>query len=134
MVEDKDYFGIFKLKNLRGKQNRFRLGRFIILVGFIIVAIVVLSVFIPRAGISVEVVQRSEVIGTMDLLSVRVSNNNFETLQNATVQFGEAGRKLLIGNMGPFSSVMITPDREDWNFDRVIVEGNNGSIRYVHTR
>ena len=134
MVEDKDYFGIFKLKNLRGKQNRFRLGRFIILVGFIIVAIVVLSVFIPRAGISVEVVQRSEVIGTMDLLSVRVSNNNFETLQNATVQFGEAGRKLLIGNMGPFSSVMITPDREDWNFDRVIVEGNNGSMRYVHTR
>jgi hypothetical protein len=134
MVEDKDFFGIFKPKNLRGKQNRFRLGRFIILIGFIIVAIVVLSVFIPRAGISVEVVQRSEVIGTMDLLSVRVSNNNFETLQNATVQFGENGRIQPIGNMGPFTSVMITPDREDWNFDTVIVEGNNGSVKYVHTR
>jgi hypothetical protein len=134
MVQDKDFFAIFKLKNLRGKQNRFRLARFIILVGFIIVAIVVLSVFIPRAGISVEVVQRAEVIGTMDLLSVRVSNNNFETLQNATVQFGESGRIQPVGNMGPFSSVMITPDREDWNFDRVIVQGNNGSVKYVHLR
>ena len=114
MVEDnKDYLGIFKLKNLRGKQNRFRLGRFIILVGFIVVAIVVLSVFIPRAGISVEVIQRSEVIGTMEILSVRVSNNNFETLQNATVQFGENGRIQPIGNMAPFTSVMITPDQQD---------------------
>jgi hypothetical protein len=134
MVQDKGFFDIFKLRNLRGKQNRFRLARFIILVGFIVVAIVVLSVFIPRAGINVEVIQRSEVIGTMDLLSVRVSNNNFETLQNVTVQFGEAGRIQPVGNLAPFNSVMITPDREDWDFDKVIVEGNNGSVRYVHNR
>lgn len=134
MVEDKDFFGIFKLKNLRGKQNRFRLARFIILVGFIVVAIVVLSVFIPRAGISVEVIQRAEVIGTMQLLSVRVSNNNFETLQNATVQFGENGRIQPIGNIGPFNSIMITPDKEEFDFDSVIVEGNNNTTRYVHFR
>lgn len=134
MVQDNGFFDIFKIRNLRGKHNRFRLARFIILVGFIVVAIVVLSVFIPRAGINVEVIQRSEVIGTMDLISVRVSNNNFETLQNATVRFGEAGRIQPVGNLGPFNSVMITPDREDWDFDKVIVEGNNGSARYVHTR
>lgn len=134
MVQDKDIFGIFKLRNLRGKQNRFRLARFIIIVGFVIVAIVVLSVFIPRAGISVEVIQRAEVIGTMELLSVRVSNNNFETLQNVTVQFGENGNIQPIGNMGPFSSIMITPDRQDWNFDQVIVEGNNGAAKHVHFR
>jgi hypothetical protein len=134
MVQDKGFLDIFKLRNLRGKQNRFRLARFIILVGFIVVSIVVLSVFIPRAGISVEVIQRSEVIGTMDLLSVRVSNNNFETLQNVTIQFGEVGRIQPVGNMGPFSSVMITPDSEDWDFDKVIVEGNNGSVKYVHNR
>jgi hypothetical protein len=134
MVEDKDFFGIFKLRNLRGKQNRFRLAKFIIMIGFIIVGIVVLSVFIPRAGISVEIIQRAEVIGTMELLSVRVSNNNFETLQNVTVQFGENGNIQPVGNMGPFSSIMITPDREDWNFDKVIVEGNNGAARHVQTR
>ncbi|VFJ12600.1 hypothetical protein [Candidatus Nitrosocosmicus franklandus] len=114
---------------MRGKQNRLRLARFVILVGFIVVALVVLSVFIPRAGISVEVVQRAEVIGTMKLLSVRVSNNNFETLQNITIQFGDNGEIQSIGNMGPFSSVMITPDREDRNFDKAIVEGNNSIIR-----
>ncbi|MDQ4073704.1 MAG: hypothetical protein M3162_05290 [Thermoproteota archaeon] len=134
MVQDKDIFGIFRLRNLRGKQNRLRLAKFIIIVGFIIVAIVFFSVFIPRAGISVEVVQRAEVIGTMELISVRVSNNNFETLQNVTVQFGENGSIQPVGNMGPFSSIMITPERQDWNFDKIIVEGNNGATRHVQPR
>lgn len=70
----------------------------------------------------------------MELLSIRASNNNFETLQNVTIHVDDNGGKQSIDNMGPFSSVMITPNREDRNFDKVIVEGNNGTITYVHTR
>ena len=46
-----------------------------IIVGFIIVAVVVLSVFIPRSGLNVEIIERSEVMGTMQTVSVRISIN-----------------------------------------------------------
>ena len=99
MTKKSSFFDNFRLSNLRGKKNRFRLARFIIFIGFIIVGIVVLSVFIPRAGINVEFIDRSAVMGTMELSSIRISNNNIEPLHNVTIQFGESGGIQPIGTV-----------------------------------
>ena len=50
------------------------------------------------------------------------------------MQFGEKGSIQHIGNMGPFSSVMITPELQDINFDKVIVKANNGKMESVKFR
>jgi hypothetical protein len=107
----------------------------VIFAGFVIVAIVILSVYIPRSGLDVEIIQRSEVLGTMQTVSVKISNNNFGTLDDVKVQFGDQGSVQSIGNMGPFSSVMITPpDPNSLNFDKVIVTANNGEVRTIRVR
>ena len=116
------------------KWNRIRIAKFAIRVGFVIVAIVFLSVFIPRYGLNIEIIQRSEGVGTIQTISIKVSNNNFETINDVTVQFGDKGRIQHIGNMGPFSSVMITPELQDINFDKVIVKANNGKMESVKFR
>ena len=97
--------------------------------------VVVLSVFIPRSGLNVEVIERSEVMGTMQTVSVRISNNNFGTLNNVEVQFGDQGPVESVGDMGPFSSVMITPpDADSLNFDKVIVTASNGQVQTIRSR
>ena len=111
-----------------------RITRLAIRVGFIIVAVVFLSVFIPRYGLNIEIIQRSEAAGAIQTISVKISNNNFESLNNVIVQFGEKGRIQQIGNMGPFSSVMITPEPQDMNFDKIIVKADNGKIQSVKFR
>ena len=95
---------------------------------------VFLSVFIPRYGLNIEIIQRSEAAGAIQTISVKISNNNFESLNNVIVQFGEKGRIQQIGNMGPFSSVMITPEPQDMNFDKIIVKADNGKIQSVKFR
>ena len=50
------------------------------------------------------------------------------------MQFCETGRIQHIGNMGPFSSVMITPEPLDMNFDKIIVKANNGKMESVKFR
>jgi hypothetical protein len=117
------------------RRNYIRIAKYAIIAGFIIVAVVVLSVFIPRSGLNVEIIERSEVMGTMQTISVRVSNNNFGTLNNVEVQFGDQGQIQSIGNMGPFSSVMITPpDPNNLDFDRVIVTANNGEVETIKSK
>jgi hypothetical protein len=116
------------------RWNRIRITRLAIRVGFIIVAVVFLSVFIPRYGLNIEIIQRSEAAGAIQTISVKISNNNFESLNNVIVQFGEKGRIQQIGNMGPFSSVMITPEPQDMNFDKIIVKADNGKIQSVKFR
>jgi hypothetical protein len=112
-----------------------RIAKYVIFVGFVIVAVVVLSVFIPRSGLYVEIIERSEVMGTMQTVSVRISNNNFGTLNDVEVQFGDQGQVQSIGNMGPFSSEMITPpDADSLNFDRVIVTANNGEVQTIKSK
>ena len=73
-----------------------------IIAGFIIVAVVVLSVFISRSGLNIEILKRSEVMGTMQTVSVRISTNNFGSLSDVKVQFGDQGKVQAIGDMGPF--------------------------------
>jgi hypothetical protein len=36
--------------------------------------------------------------------------------------------------MGPFSSVMITPEPQDMNFGKIIVKADNGKIQSVKFR
>jgi hypothetical protein len=117
------------------KGNYIRIAKYVIIAGFIVVAVVVLSVFIPRSGLNVEIIERSEVMGTMQTISVRISNNNFNTLNNVEVQFGEQDGVQSIGDMGPFSSIMITPpDPNNLDFDRVIVTANNGEVETIKSR
>jgi hypothetical protein len=121
-------------RRIPGKWTRIRISKLAIKVGFVIVAIVFLSVFIPRYGLNTEIIQRSEGAGSIQTISIKLSNNNFETLNDVTVQFGEKGRIQNIGNMGPFSSVMITPEVRDMNFDKIIVKANNGKMESVKFR
>lgn len=116
---------------IRPRRNYIRIAKFVILVGFIIVAVVVLSVFIPRAGLNVEIIERGGIIGS---IVVKINNNNFDTLNDVMVQFGEQGKIQRIDKMGPFSSVMITPESQELNFDKVIVKANNGKIETIKFR
>ena len=112
------------------KRNYIRIIKYVIVAGFITVGVVVLSVYIPRSGLNVEIVERSEVMGTMQTVSVRISNNDFDTLNNVSVQFGDREQIQQIGNMGPFASVMITPPGSaELNFTKVTVTANDGDIQ-----
>jgi hypothetical protein len=122
-----DTFGKFPKK----RRNWLKIGKFAILGGFIIVAAVLLSVFIPRAGLSIEVIERSGIVGSV---SVKVNNNNFNILNDVSVQFGEQGKVQTIGDMGPFSSVLVNPESEEMNYDRIIVKANNGEVQAIKFR
>jgi hypothetical protein len=74
-------------RRILGKWNRIRIAKLAIKVGFVILAIVFLSVFIPRYGLNTEIIQRSEGVGTIQTISIKVSNNNFETINDVTVLF-----------------------------------------------
>ncbi len=117
------------------KRNYVKIIKYIIIAGFVIVGVVVLSVYIPRSGLNVEIVERSEVMGTMQTVSVRISNNNFDTLKNVSVQFGDRDQIQQIGTMGPFASVMITPPGStELNFSKVTVTANEGDIQVTKSR
>jgi hypothetical protein len=116
------------------KWTRIRVAKLAIKVGFVIVAIVFLAVFIPRYGLNIEIIQRSEGVGTIQTISIKVSNNNFEPINDVTIQFGDKGQIQRVDNMGPFSSIMITPDTQNMNFDKVIVKANNGKMESVKFR
>ena len=73
-------------------------------------------------------------MGTLQTITIRLSNNNFNSLNDVTVQFGEDRKIQTIGDMGPFSSVTITPPTEDMNFDKIIVKANNGQVQVVKQR
>ncbi|MGI0044381.1 MAG: hypothetical protein ACRD47_11785 [Nitrososphaeraceae archaeon] len=47
---------------LRGKvsRNYIKIAKVGIILGFIVVALVVLSVFLPRVGVSVEIIERGD--------------------------------------------------------------------------
>jgi uncharacterized protein (DUF58 family) len=117
------------------RRSYIRIAKYVIIAGFIIVGLVILSVLIPRSGLNVEVIERSEVMGTMQTVSVRISNNNFDSLNDVEVQFGDQGKVQPIGDMGPFSSVMLTPpDPGNLDFDRIIVTANDGELEVIKSR
>lgn len=112
------------------KRNILKLIRRIILVGFAVVAAVVLFVYFSTAGLNIEIIQRG---GPVETISVKLSNNNFNSINNVTVQFDNDQIQTL-GNMGPFASIFVTPDGGDSDFKKVVVKANNGQIEVVKNR
>jgi hypothetical protein len=123
-----DTFGTFPKKS----RDWVRIGKFALLGGFIVLAAVLLSVFIPRAGLSIEVIERGG--GTVGSESVKVNNNNINSLNDVSVQFGEQGKVQVIGDMGPFSSVFVNPETDEMDYDRIIVKANNGEVQATKFR
>jgi hypothetical protein len=114
----------------RKNRNLPKLIKKIIYLGFIIVAVVVLAVFIPRAGLNIEVIHRT---GDIETISTKISNNNFHPLQNVTIQF-DNGKVQGIGDLGPFATIMISPETQNTNFERITVKANNGQIESIKNR
>lgn len=51
------------------------------------------------------------------------------------VRFDDQERVQPIGDMGPFSSVMITPpDPDNLDFDRIIVTANDGEVEVIKSK
>ena len=105
--------------------------KYIMLGGMVVVAIVVLSVFIPRAGLNIEIIERNEAMHSVKTISVKVNNNSPQEIKDVMVQFGDKGKMHSFGNIGPFSAIFITPENDELNFDRVTVSANGGNIKTV---
>ena len=123
----------FRENGLRGKvrRNYIKIAKVGITVGFVIVALVVLSVFLPRVGVSIEIIERGGLIGSV---TAKISNNNFDSLNDVVVQFGEEGIPQNLGNIGPFASVFSSPNPSELEFDRIILTANDGEVRVVKYR
>jgi len=117
-------------KKPRNGKNLPKLIKKIIYIGFIIVAIIILAVFIPRAGLNVELLQRG---GEIETISTKINNNNFFPIHNVTVQF-DNGKIQNIGDLGPFGSVMISPESENINFKKITVKANDGQMESIKNR
>jgi hypothetical protein len=117
-------------KKSRKGKNLPKLIKKIIYIGFIIVAVVILAVFIPRAGLNVELLQRG---GEIETISTKINNNNFFPIHNVTVQF-DNGRIQNIGDLGPFGSAMISPESENINFKKITIKANDGQMESIKNR
>lgn len=123
----------FQEDSLRGKvsRNYIKIAKVGIIVGFVVVALIVLSVFLPRVGVSIEIIERGGLIGS---ITAKISNNNFDTLNNVVVQFGDNGMPQRLGNISPFASVFSSPNPTELDFDRIILTANDGDVRVVKYR
>jgi hypothetical protein len=123
----------FQENSFRGKvrRNYIKIAKVGIIVGFVVVALVVLSVFLPRVGVSIEIIERGGLIGSV---TAKISNNNFDSLNNVVVQFGEEGIPQNLGNIGSFASVFSSPNPSELDFDRIILTANDGEVRVVKYR
>jgi hypothetical protein len=117
-------------KKPKKSKNLPKLIKKIIYIGFIIVAVVILAVFIPRAGVNVELLQRG---GEIETISTKINNNNFFPIHNVTVQF-DNGKTQNIGDLGPFGSAMISPESENIDFKKITVRANDGQIESIKNR
>ncbi len=108
--------------------------RRIIYVGFAILAIVMITFFVSRAGLHVALHERGDSMGTVQVITAQVSNNNFVTLNNVTIQFGNNNPVQIIGDMGPFASTLVSPEGDDYEFESVTVTANGGAVSVVKRR
>lgn len=123
----------FQEDSLRGKvrRNYIKIAKIGIIVGFVVVAVVVLSVFLPRVGVSIEIIERGGLIGS---ITAKISNNNFNYLNDVVVQFGESGTPQNLGTIGAFTSVFASPNPSELEFDRIILTANEGDVKIVKYR
>lgn len=124
--------------NDSGRTSPLRLNKkkikFIMLGGIAVVAIVVLSVFIPRAGLNVEIIERNDATHSVKTISIKVNNNSPQEIKAVMVQFGDTDKLHSFGNLGPFSGIFITPEPDELNFDKVTVSANGGNIKTIKYR
>ena len=124
--------------NDSGRTSPLRLNKkkikFIMLGGIAVVAIVVLSVFIPRAGLNVEIIVRNDATHSVKTISIKVNNNSPQEIKAVMVQFGDTGKLHSFGNLGPFSGIFISPEPDELNFDKVTVSANGGNIKTIKYR
>jgi len=113
----------------RKRRDYVRIGKFVIIGGFIVVGGIVLYVFLTTSGVNIEISEQNQMAG-IQTINVRISNNQFNALNGVTVQFGDQGRIQKVGSMGPYSSVAVTPDQKDLNFEKIIVRGNDGHSNF----
>jgi len=129
------YHNVGRWDNDSGRTPPLRLNqkkiKYIMFGGMVIVAIVVLSVFIPRAGLNIEIIERNEAMHSVKTITVKVNNNSPQEIRDVMVQFGDKGKVHSFGNIGPFSAIFITPENDELNFDRVTVSANGGNIKTV---
>ena len=108
--------------------------KYIMIGGLVVIAIVVLSVFIPRAGLNIEIFERNDATHSVKTISIKVNNNSPQGIKDVMVQFGDTGKLHSFGNLGPFSGIFITPQPDELNFDRVTVSANGGNIKTIKYR
>lgn len=114
------------------KRDWIKIARRAIYAGFVIVAIVVLFVFIPRAGLTVEIIERGEDVST---LSIKINNNNPQEIHNVIVVFDDDEQKKQVYNsMAPFTSIFVTPEEEDLDFQKITVTADNGKLQTLKYR
>ena len=118
----------------KGKKKRdwIKIARYAIYGGFAIVAIVVLLVFIPRAGLSVEIFETGEDLST---ISIKINNNNPHEIHDVTIAFDDnTGKNQIYNSMAPFSSIFVTPEKEDLDFQKITVTADNGKLETLKYR
>lgn len=114
------------------KRDWIRIARYAIYGGFAIVAIVVLLVFIPRAGLTVEIFETGEDLST---ISIKINNNNPHQIHDVIVAFdNNTGKKQIYNSMAPFSSIFVTPEKEDLDFQKITVTADNGKLQTIKYR
>jgi hypothetical protein len=114
------------------KRDWIRIARYAIYGGFAIVAIVVLLVFIPRAGLTVEINETGEALST---ISIKINNNNPQEIHDVTITFdNNTVKKQVYSSIGPFSSIFVTPEKDDLDFQKIIVTADNGKLQTIKYR
>lgn len=114
------------------KRDWIRIARYAIYGGFATVAIVVLLVFIPRAGLTVEIFETGEDVST---ISIKINNNNPHEIHDVTIIFdNNTGKKQIYNSMAPFSSIFVTPEKEDLDFQEITVTADNGKLQTIKYR
>ena len=116
----------------RKKRDWIRIARYAIYGGFVIVAIVVLVVFIPRAGLTIEINETGETLST---ISIKINNNNPQEIHDVTVTFdNNTSKKQIYTSIAPFSSIFVTPEKDDLDFKKIIVTADNGKLQTIKYR
>jgi hypothetical protein len=114
------------------KRDWIRIARYAIYGGFAIVAIVVLFVFIPRAGLTVEMFETGEDLST---ISIKINNNNPHEIHDVTIVFdNNTAKKQIYNSMAPFTSIFVTPEKEDLDFQKLTVTADNGKLQTIKYR
>ena len=120
--------------NRKAKKTRdwIRIVRYGIYGGFSIVAIVVLLVFIPRAGLTVEIFETGETLST---ISIKINNNNLQEIHDITLVFDDDYKnKQVFNSIAPFSAIFVTPEKDDLNFKKITVTADNGKLHTIKYR